>query len=227
MNFSSASSRDTVTLLLESVSPARLSAAFAPSPWTLPVHSLVNKGQPVLAPWIHRLASEVCVRWFFPIFSTPHSSWQPRRGPVPAAMNDQPVLAVLLCVSSACTSTPCSGASPSTCGACARRDLCSAIDSPGGALVRIHGLDSATHWAVQASRKNCQFANYHPRAKYCGKERIACKCTASEAQYMQRGSNNEVWNKRGRTGASQRLLLHATTISTIGQAKLFSTSSRI
>ena len=46
-----------------------------------------------------------------------------------------------------------------------------------------------------------------------GGERVARKCTASEAQCMQRGSNNELRNMRGRTGAPQRLLPHVTIVS--------------
>ena len=41
-------------------------------------------------------------------------------------------------------------------------------------------------------------------------------CTASEAQYTQRGSNNELRNMRGRTGSPQRLLPHVTIVSAKG-----------
>ena len=34
-----------------------------------------------------------------------------------------------------------------------------------GAVVLMHGLESAIHWIVQASRKNYQFAKYHQRPK--------------------------------------------------------------
>ena len=71
-------------------------------------------------------------------------------------------------------------------------------------------------WVAQAPAKNCQFAKYHQRSNAPWRERFACKCTASEAQYMQRGSKNEVRTTCGRTGASQRLLLRATIVSAKG-----------
>ena len=54
-----------------------------------------------------------------------------------------------------------------------------------------------------------------------GGERVARKCTASEAQCMQRGSNNELRNMRGRTGAPQRLLPNATIVSAKGASETF------
>ena len=57
-----------------------------------------------------------------------------------------------------------------------------------------------------------------------GGERVACKCTASETQYMQRGSNNDLRNMRGRTGSPQRLLPHATIVSAKGSSETIQTS---
>ena len=86
---------------------------------------------------------------------------------------------------------------------------------------------NAFHREVQASKKNCQFAKYTQRSNAPRKERFACKCTAPEAQYMQRRAKNELRNMRGRIEASQRFLPHARIVSAKGQAKLFSPSSRI
>ena len=59
-----------------------------------------------------------------------------------------------------------------------------------------------------------------------GGERVACKCTASETQYMQRGSNNELRNVRGRTGSPHRLLPHATIVSAKGASETIQTSEQ-
>ena len=45
---------------------------------------------------------------------------------------------------------------------------------------------------VQAKKKNCLFAKYTQQSNAPWRERFVCKCTASEEQYMQRGSNNKL-----------------------------------
>ena len=90
-----------------------------------------------------------------------------------------------------------------------------------------NGLDSAIRWGVQATKNNYQFAQHTQRSNAPRRERFSWKCAAPEAQHMQRRAKNELRNMRGRTEASQRFLPHATIVSAKGQAKLFSSSSRI
>ena len=90
----------------------------------------------------------------------------------------------------------------------------------------MHGLDSAILWVVQASRGTANPPSTPNDPTHHGGERLASKCTTSEAQCMQRGSKNDLWNMRGRTGAPQRLLLRVTIISAKEQANDFTPANR-